>query len=152
MAQSKRLDEPHPLMTSILDVIDLCHASKSFGTTLVERPSFCKRSHLVQIVVGYGSTRARSNRFNELVPVVISILFGRDLCQWSKLVPQDKNRGEIVPPNEIVPGNEKARSAFVWSGSMRAHSKRLDACLTHRSYCHVAVDGTHDDGGSSNCH
>jgi len=35
MAQSNRLKKPHPLMTSILNAIDLCHGSKSFGRTKI---------------------------------------------------------------------------------------------------------------------
>jgi len=55
MAQSNRLRKPHPLMTSILNVIDLCHGSKSFGRTKIVwqndvggSPSFCRTSYRLQ--------------------------------------------------------------------------------------------------------
>jgi len=73
-AQSKQLDEPRPLMTSILNGCDLCHWTNLFcNRSAMGIPSFrcgkrCCLATARPISAQSESMRALSNRFNEPHP------------------------------------------------------------------------------------
>jgi len=108
MAQSNRVRKPHLLITSFLNLIDLCHGSKSFGRMkIVWQNDFGGTSIVVQnelpppVLVRFGSTMARLKPLDKLDLMITPALNDGDLCQRSKIVPQH-DRPFLDTSTEIV--------------------------------------------------
>jgi len=113
MAQSKRLNESDPMTIYIMNDIDLCNGSKSFGRMTIIVPlweTWLFDSYLHQFLSDLGQMRGHSNRWNRNMPYSNSWMLSYS-CYLFGMWQSRRRIVKIVPMgDERTEGKTKTRS------------------------------------------